>query len=365
MRIKGRSYQSIWIDPGEPENVKIIDQARLPFSLEIKKLCSAEDVYDAIYSLSVRGAPAIGAAGAYGMYLAALEMSSATRYREHMHNAAHYLISCRPTAVNLSWAVTKVLSSISDYGSKDKIAEETRKAADEICQAEIDRCREIGNHGIKLLRETHKRKNGSAVNILTHCNAGWLACVDYGTVTAPVYMARDEGIPVHVWVSETRPRNQGARLTCFELANENISHTLVTDNECGLLMQKGMVDIVLTGSDRVARNGDSANKIGTYLKALAAYDNNIPYYIAVPSSSFDLSITEGPGSIPLEERDPGEVLYMEGLADGKITRFRICEAGTDALNHAFDITPARLIKGFITEKGIVKPDEKSILEKIN
>jgi len=231
--------------------------------------------------------------------------------------------------------------------------------------AEIERCRGIGIHGIKILREIHKRNNGSAINILTHCNAGWLACVDYGTVTAPVFLARDEGIPVHVWVSETRPRNQGARLTCFELANENISHTLVTDNECGLLMQKGMVDILLTGSDRVARNGDSANKIGTYLKALAAYDNNIPYYVAVPSSSFDLSIAEGFGSIPLEERDPGEVLYMEGMAEGKVTRFRICESGTNAVNHAFDITPARLIKGFITETGIVKPDEISILEKIN
>jgi len=365
MRIDGRNYQSIWIDSDEPEAVKIIDQAKLPFSFEIKSLRTVEDVFEAIYSMSVRGAPAIGVAGAYGMYLASLEMKPATRYREHMHNAASYLISSRPTAINLSWAVRKVLDSVPDFTSKDKITGEVKKAADEICKAEKDRCLGIGMHGVKILEEIYKNKNGSAINILTHCNAGWLACVDYGTVTAPVYMARDKGIPVNVWVSETRPRNQGARLTCFELAHEKISHTLVTDNECGFLMQKGVVDILLTGSDRVALNGDSANKIGTYLKALAAYDNNIPYYVAVPSSSFDLSCTDGAGSIPVEERDPEEVLFMEGVADGQITRFRICETGTNALNHAFDITPSRLITAFITEKGIVNPDKSDIIEKIN
>ncbi|MGQ9621537.1 MAG: S-methyl-5-thioribose-1-phosphate isomerase, partial [Bacteroidales bacterium] len=226
----------------------------------------------------------------------------------------------------------------------------------------INNCIEIGRHGFEILRENSNNKSDRTVNILTHCNAGWLACVDYGTVTAPVYLARDNGIPVHVWIDETRPRNQGARLTCFELANENIPHTLIADNTGGYLMQKGMVDVVIMGSDRVTRNGDCANKTGTYLKALAAKDNNIPFYIAVPLSSFDLNISDGIAEIPVEIRDPEEVTTIEGLHEGTITKVRICTAGTKAVNYGFDITPAKFITGLITEKGIIKAEAKDILK---
>jgi len=362
MKINGKNYRSIWIDENEPDTVKIIDQTKLPFSFEIKELRSVEEVYDAISDMSVRGAPAIGAAGAWGMYLATLEITLHTKINEHLRNAAGYLSSCRPTAVNLSWAVARMLSALSGPESKEELIAKAFKTASEITENIIDNCKSIGNYGLEILRQISISKNGLPVNILTHCNAGWLACVDYGTATAPVYFARDKGIPVHVWVDETRPRNQGARLTCFELEHESVPHTLITDNAGGYLIQKGMVDVVITGSDRVTRRGDAANKTGTYLKALAAKDNNIPFYVALPSSSFDLNISDGLKEIQIEERDPEEVTMIEGFADGKISRLKICSNNTAAVNHAFDITPASLITAFITEKGIVKPDEKSILK---
>ncbi|MBP7731636.1 MAG: S-methyl-5-thioribose-1-phosphate isomerase [Bacteroidales bacterium] len=362
MKINGKNYRSIWIDDNKPDAVNIIDQTKLPFSFEIKVLKSVEDVYEAISDMSVRGAPAIGAAGAWGMYLSTLEITRHTQISDHLHNAAGYLSSCRPTAVNLSWAVARMLNALSGLESKEKLIATAFKTASEITENIIDNCKNIGNHGLEILRQISISKNGAPVYILTHCNAGWLACVDYGTATAPIYFARDEGIQVHVWVDETRPRNQGARLTCFELEHESVPHTLITDNAGGYLMQKKMVDLVITGSDRVTGRGDTANKTGTYLKALAAKDNNVPFYVALPSSSFDLNISDGLKEIQIEERDPEEVTVMEGFADGKISKFRICGNNTVALNHAFDITPARLITAFITEKGIVKPDEKSILK---
>jgi len=362
MKIDGKLYRSIWIDESKPEVVKIIDQVLLPFSFEIKELCSVEDVYNAVAGMSVRGAPAIGAAGAFGMYLATLEITPHTNIRKHLINAATYLSSCRPTAINLSWAVNKVLNKINLLESREKIISTALFTAKEICENEINNCISIGKYGVEILKEINSRKNGRPVNILTHCNAGWLACVDYGTVTAPVFFARDEKIPVHVWVDETRPRNQGARLTCFELEHENISHTLITDNTGGYLMQKGMVDIVITGSDRITARGDCANKTGTYLKALAAKDNNIPFYVAAPSSSFDLNITDALNEIPIEKRDAEEVTTIEGKYENQIVRVKICSDKTVAVNYAFDITPASLITGLITEKGIIQAGENDILK---
>lgn len=360
MKIGNKYYQSIWFEGSAPSVIKVIDQEKLPFFFEIKELSSVDDVFNAIKDMTVRGAPVIGVAGAFGMYLATLEISAHSNIRDHLSNAARYLISSRPTAVNLSWAVNKVLGKIINISSREELCREALSAAQEIHSFEIQCCREIGKHGLKIIENISKKKNGETVNILTHCNAGWLACVDFGTVLSAVYFARDNNIPVHVWVDETRPRNQGARLTAYELANEKIPHTLITDNTGGHLMQHGMVDIVIAGCDRATRKGDVANKIGTYLKALAAKDNKIPFYIALPSSSIDFSISNGLAEIPVEERDPAEVTEVAGLAGGKILPVRICPVETKAVNFGFDITPARLITGLITEKGVCRATEKDI-----
>lgn len=362
MKIAGQNYQSIWLDDIDNTIVKVIDQQKLPFFFETKELRSVDDVFYAIDDMTVRGAPLIGATAAFGMYLATLEITSQTNIREHLSNASRYLISCRPTAVNLSWAVNYVMEKISKEISSKSILETALKAALEICEKEKENCRQIGNHGLKLIEKLSKKKKGSPVNILTHCNAGWLACIDYGTVTAPIYLAHEKGIPVHVWVDETRPRNQGAKLTTWELGQQGVPHTLIADNTGGLLMQQKMVDIVIVGSDRTTRTGDVANKIGTYLKALAAFDNNIPFYSALPSSTIDFSISDGLKEIVVEERDPEEVTSISGLAEGKIQSVRICPEDTTAANYGFDITPARLITGLITEKGICRATEKDIKE---
>lgn len=362
MKIGDKNYQSIWLDEDDPTIVRVIDQQMLPFFFETKELRSVDNVYDAIADMTVRGAPLIGATGAFGMYLATLEINSRTNIREHLSNAARYLISCRPTAVNLSWAVNHVMDKLKKELSPDSLSETALKAALEICEHEKENCRRIGNYGLKLIEKINKKKNGDPVNILTHCNAGWLACIDYGTATAPIYFAHDKGIPVHVWVDETRPRNQGARLTAYELGQHGVPHTLIPDNSGGHLMQQKMVDIVIVGSDRTTRTGDVANKIGTYLKALAAKDNNIPFYAALPSTSIDFSISSGLKEIEVEERDPEEVTNISGFANGKIQSVRICPEETIAANYGFDITPARLITGLITEKGICKAIEKDIKE---
>ena len=362
MKIGNQNYQSIWIDESDPYVVRVIDQQKLPFFFEIKDLRSVDDVFNAIDDMTVRGAPLIGATGAFGIYLATLEINSQTNISEHLSNAARYLISCRPTAVNLSWAVSYVMGKLKKHDSPASLTKSALDAALEICEIEKENCRQIGKHGLKLIESLSEKKKGATVNILTHCNAGWLACIDFGTVTAPIYLAHDKGIPVHVWVDETRPRNQGAKLTAYELGQNGIPYTLITDNSGGHLMQQKQVDIVIVGSDRTTRTGDVANKIGTYLKALAAFDNIIPFYCALPSSSIDFNISDGFKEIVIEERNPEEVTNVSGFADGKIQTVRICPEDTTAANYGFDITPARLITGLITEKGICRATEKDIKE---
>jgi methylthioribose-1-phosphate isomerase len=362
MLIGNKHYQSIWLDESDPSIVKVIDQQKLPFIFETRELRSVDDVFCAIEEMTVRGAPLIGATAAFGIYLATLEINSQTNVSDHLANAARYLISCRPTAVNLSWAVNYVLEKMNNDHSAKPLSEKALAAAIEICDKEKENCRQIGTHGYKLIESISKKKNGEPVNILTHCNAGWLACIDYGTATAPIYLAHEKGIPVHVWVDETRPRNQGAKLTAWELGQNSIPYTLITDNTGGYLMQQKMVDIVIVGSDRTTRIGDVANKIGTYLKALAAYDNNIPFYSALPSTSIDFRIRDGLREIEIEERNAEEVTDITGFADGKIQSVRICPEDTKAVNYGFDITPARLITGLITEKGICRATEKDIKE---
>lgn len=358
MKVGGKNYQTIWPDESDPSIIKIIDQQLIPFEFRIRELRSVDDVFDAIDGMTVRGAPLIGAAAAFGMYFATLEATSLTDIDDLLNNAARYLISCRPTAVNLSWAVNFVLKRIRE--SDKPVAKAAFDAAVEICETEKENCRQIGIHGLSIIEELSKKKNGAPVNILTHCNAGWLACIDYGTATAPIYLAREKGLNIHVWVDETRPRNQGSKLTAWELGENNIPHTIIVDNAGGHLMQHGMVDLVLVGCDRATRSGDVANKIGTYLKALAANDNNVPFYAVLPSTSIDFSISDGVSEIVVEERDPAEVTEISGWADGKQGTVRICPQGSDAANYGFDVTPARLITGLVTEKGICRAEESDI-----
>lgn len=362
MIVDGKNYQGIWLDESDHNIVKVIDQNKLPFFFETVDLCSVEEVYAAIKDMTVRGAPLIGAAGAFGIYFATLEITNHTDIREHLSNAARYLTSCRPTAVNLSWAVKYAVEKIKQKEASASISETALKAALEICEIEKGNNKKIGENGLKIIEKISREKGGKPVNILTHCNAGWLACIDYGTVTAPVYMANKKGIALHIWVDETRPKNQGARLTCWELGKEGVPYTLIPDNAGGHLMQSGMVDLVLVGCDRATRKGDVANKIGTYLKALSAFDNNVPFYAVVPTTSFDLEISNGLKEIMVEERDPEEVTMVTGFSEGEIKSVRICPAGAEAGNWAFDITPARLITGLITEKGVCTANEEEIIK---
>jgi methylthioribose-1-phosphate isomerase len=353
MLVDGINYQSIWFDEKDPMVVSVIDQQKLPFFFEIKKLRSVDDIFIAIRDMTVRGAPLIGAAASFGVYLAALDSVRYSDPLPHIENAARHLISCRPTAVNLAWAVNYTLDRLKGKGKS--LPGKALKAALEICEIEKENCRRIGNFGLSLIKAVSKKKNGAPVNILTHCNAGWLACIDYGTVLSSVYFAHDAGIPVHVWVDETRPRNQGARLTAWELENASVPY-----NAGGHLMQHGMVDLVIVGCDRATRSGDVANKIGTYLKALAAHDNNIPFYSAFPSSSFDFEISNGIREIPVEERDPEEVRTVSGISGGRMTSVRICPEKSAIANFGFDVTPAKYITGLITERGICRSLEKDI-----
>ncbi len=343
MKVNGNPWHTVWHEPDDPAAVHLIDQRALPFRFLTGRLTTVAEVAAAIRDMQVRGAGCIGATAAWGMYLAAREGT--------VEESAALLIRTRPTAVNLAWAVQRQLRAIA--GEADQV-EAARRGAGTICEEDIAACRAIGLHGLALISEIAARKAGP-VNILTHCNAGWLAFVDIGSATGPIYAAHDAGIPVHVWVDETRPRNQGARLTAWELAAHGVPHTLITDNAGGHFMQRGQVDLVITGADRVTRAGDVANKIGTYLKALAARDCGVPFYVALPSSTFDHGIADGM-IIPIEERHADEVLRMED-ADGSIT---VCAPGTPAANPAFDITPARLVTGLITERGICAASEDGI-----
>jgi len=362
MKINGKSFKTIWIDDTNQQIVKIIDQRYLPYELVIEDLKTVNDCVIAIQDMHVRGAGLIGATAGYAMYIAVLEALKSSDFDQSLKQFSQKISDSRPTAVNLSWAVNLQLDKINSCSESEQKIEAALQGAEKIADDDADWCHRIGKHGVSIIKEISERKKGEVVNILTHCNAGWLAFVDYGSATAPIYQAYNDGIPVHVWVDETRPRNQGARLTAWELKEHGVPHTIITDNTGGHLMQHNMVDIVITGTDRTTRTGDVANKIGTYLKALAANDNGIPFYVALPSSTFDWNITDGVKQIPIEQRNSNEVKYMEGLIDGKISEILLTPEKSPAANYAFDVTPNRLITGLITERGICKANEKSILE---
>jgi methylthioribose-1-phosphate isomerase len=373
MKIHGEHFLTIWLAPENEGIVRIIDQRTLPHRFVISELRTVEEVAAAIRDMAVRGAPLIGAAAAYGVYLAALQ-SGKNSLSYSVERAAKLLKSTRPTAVNLAYAIERILHCLHSctYSASEAVSIILHEA-EAIAEESVSQCKAIGEHGLSIIQKSWKDKEETGkdkenlnsinkVNILTHCNAGWLACIDFGTATAPIYLAHEHGIPVHVWVDETRPRNQGASLTAFELKEQGIPHTVIADNTGGHLMQHGKVDMVIVGTDRTTRRGDVANKIGTYLKALAAYDNGVPFYVAAPSSSIDFDIHDGIAEITIEERDPREVQEISGRCeDGVVRSILLTPQGSPAANYAFDVTPARLITGIITERGICKASEESIL----
>jgi methylthioribose-1-phosphate isomerase len=348
MKINGTHYRTIWL-AADGRSVEIIDQTRLPHAFETVRLTTPDDAARAIRTMQVRGAPLIGATAAYGVAMA-------------MHDdpadgglvaVIDMLAATRPTAVNLRWALAEMSRALAPLAPSARAVAAYARAA-RMCDEDVETNRLIGEHGLTLIRQHHERKGGDRVNILTHCNAGWLACVDWGTALSPIYQAHDAGLPLHVWVDETRPRNQGAALTAFELGAHGVPHTIIADNAGGHLMQRGRVDLCLTGADRVTSNGDAANKIGTYLKALAAHDNGVPFHITIPYSTIDWSLADG-RAIPIEERDASEVTHITGrMADGALATVEIAAPGSPAANPAFDVTPARLITSLVTERGICR-----------
>jgi methylthioribose-1-phosphate isomerase len=357
MNVNGKHYRTIWEKEDNPRAVEIIDQRYLPHNFVIEQLNNWKEVAIAIKEMHVRGAGLIGATAGYGMYLATLENAE----DNFLEEAGKQLKATRPTAVNLAWAVDRQLAAIKRVG-EDKLSRilSAHQTAKKIADEDTEYCRKLGEYGVKIIEEIYQNKK-DVVNIETHCNAGWLAFVDYGSALSPIYVAHEKGIPVHVWVDITGPWNQGAKLTAWELGQQGIPHTIIADNTGGHLMQIGKVDMMITGADRVAINGDAANKIGTYLKAVVAKDNNIPFYIALPSSTFDWNIGSGK-EIPIEERGSDEVKYASGLTkEGKIEKVLLTPENSPALNYGFDVTPARLIEGLITERGICKADKESIL----
>ncbi len=343
MKIEGKEYHTIWF---KKDIVKIIDQTKLPYKFIIKDLKTVDDTINAIKTMEVRGAPLIGATAAYGLVLAILENND----QSFLKKSAESLISSRPTAINLKWAVDRMMKKLSVVNS-DKILEIALNEAKEICEEDMKFCKNIGLNGLKIIEEIYNKKKDT-VNILTHCNAGWLATINWGTATSPIYHAHKKGIPVHVWADETRPRNQGANLTSYELNEEGVKNTIIADNTGGILMQRGEVDMCIVGTDRTLANGDVCNKVGTYLKALAAYDNKIPFYVALPSSTIDWDI-KNHRDIPIEERSLNELSHMEGIdEEGNIKKIQIYPKKSKAMNLAFDVTPAKYVTGLITEKGI-------------
>lgn len=360
MKINGKHYHTIWVKNENPHIIQIIDQRHLPYEFIVKSLKTIEDVYTAIKDMWVRGAPLIGVTAAYGMYLGLISLNESDALNPKITEFAKYLESSRPTAVNLKFAIDLILNKITSANSLTEKIKIAFEVANRLKADEIENCRLIGEKGYPLIEKIVKAKKSDTVNILTHCNAGWLACVDYGTATAPIYLAHEKGIKIHVWVDETRPRNQGARLTAFELEQQGIPHTIIADNTGGLLMQKGLVDMVVVGSDRTSANGDVANKIGTYLKALAAHDNNIPFYVALPLSTIDWNIEDGVKEIPIEQREQDEVKYIEGWYNNKLTKVRLTPESSPALNYGFDVTPAKYVTALITEKGVCKANKIEI-----
>lgn len=351
MKIRGYHYRTIW-PSADSAAIEIIDQTLLPHVFEVKRLATVSEVAQAIKTMQVRGAPLIGATAAYGVALAMQESGDDDRLQQ----VARILVATRPTAVNLRWAVERMTARLRTVPKAQRAEVAWREAA-ALCDEDVAANQALGQHGLALLRDLHQKKS-RPLNILTHCNAGWLAAVDWGTALAPIYTAFDAGIPLHVWVDETRPRNQGASLTAWELQQHGVPHTVIADNAGGHLMQHGQVDAIIVGADRVTATGDVCNKIGTYLKALAAHDNRVPFYAAVPSPTIDWSIRDGLREIPIEERDEEEVAWMQGRTEeGRLARVRILPEGSRAANPAFDVTPARLVTGIITERGTCTPDQ--------
>lgn len=360
MNVDGKNIRPIWLNETDKTIVNVIDQRALPHEFIIADLKTLDDMIHAIKEMFVRGAPLIGASGAYGVYIITLNLQDKIMNDGDLIAECDRLKASRPTAVNLSWAVDICLEQILKGTTPEERISIALEKASEITEFEAENCEKIGQHGLKIIEKISGEKNGNTVNILTHCNAGWLACVEYGTATAPMYAAFDSGIDIHVWVDETRPLNQGARLTAWELGKHGIKHTVITDNAGGHLMQHGMVDIVLVGTDRTTYTGDVANKIGTYLKALAAKDNNVPFYVALPSSTFDWTLRDGVKDIPIEERDPDEIRYIQGKENGSIKSVLVPPEESPCGNFAFDVTPSRLVTGFITERGICGANETEI-----
>jgi methylthioribose-1-phosphate isomerase len=364
VNVNGKHYRTIWLSESNPEVIQIIDQRHLPHRFVVEDLMSVEEAARAIKEMHVRGAGLIGATAGYGMYLAALHAPrhSEAAFVEALRAAGERLKATRPTAVNLEWMVARQLEAVgAAQGGIEAKIEAACETAQLIADEDAEFCRRIGEHGVGLIEAISERKQGEVVNVLTHCNAGWLAFVDYGTATAPIYAAHDRGIRVHVWVDETRPRNQGARLTAWELGQHEIPHTVIADNVGGHLMQHGMVDLMITGTDRTLYTGDVANKVGTYLKALAARDNDVPFYVALPSSTFDWVRRDGVREIPIEQRDAAEVKSISGLHEGEIVEVLLTPEDSPAANYAFDVTPAHLVSGLITERGICAASEEGIL----
>jgi methylthioribose-1-phosphate isomerase len=355
MKVDGKHFRSIWLEP-DGWSVAAVDQTRLPHEFVIARIANCEGAAEAIRSMLVRGAPLIGATAAYGVAMAMRSDGSDAA----LDRATAALIATRPTAINLKWALDEMKAALLPLPPSAR-AQAAYVRAGEIAEQDIAINKRIGRHGLALIEKAAAVKPpGEPVNVLTHCNAGWLATVDWGTATAPIYLAHDKGCAVHVWVDETRPRNQGASLTAWELGHHGVPHTVIADNAGGHLMQHGMVDLVIVGTDRTAANGDVCNKIGTYLKALAAHDNGVPFYVALPSPTIDFGIDEGV-QVPIEQRSADEVTMMTGrTADGRIERVRIVAEGSPVSNYAFDVTPARLVTGLITERGVLQPNRAAL-----
>src|SRR6476660_1567260 len=370
MKVGGQHFRTIWLHPTNERGAQLIYQRFLPHRFVVEDVSAIEQMADAIREMHVRGAGLIGASAGYGMYLAAIEAVpsrtssiSAKEFEARLTEAAQRLKATRPTAVNLAWAIERVRTGLAVKQTL-AVQEKVKLAlsiAKQIAAEDEENCRMIGQHGLNLIEEIARAKNGKPVNILTHCNAGWLAFVDYGSALAPVYAAHDRGLPVHVWVDETRPRSQGSKLTAWELGEHGVPHTIIADNAGGHLMQHGEVDLVIVGTDRTTFTGDVANKIGTYLKALAAKDNGVPFYVALPSSTFDWTMRDGVAEIPIEQRGAEEVKHVDGWADDRLVEVRVTPESSPAANYAFDVTPRRLISGLITERGICQANEQSIL----
>ena len=365
MNVTGEEFRTIWLKPDDPTVVQIIDQRMLPHRHVVRELKNYADGVFAINEMLVRGAPLIGATAAWSLYLAAVEACDTcadSRSRiAFIRSAAEALGNTRPTAVNLRWSIDRMLSIIGEAADTDALRERLRNEAQAVCNEDVEISRKIGEYGVALLARIAEQKRDEPVNILTHCNAGSLATINWGTATAPMYLAQQRGIPIHVWVDETRPRNQGSQLTAWELARSGIDHTVIVDNSGGHLMQHGQVDICITGTDRTTRSGDVANKIGTYLKALAARDNDVPFYVALPSTTIDWTISNGLREIRIEERSPVEVTHITGLDGDELRTVQIVADESPVRNYAFDVTPARLITGLITERGICAASEEGLL----